>query len=759
MTNIPDGRLELFSIQPDGSLLPDGSIPVGLEPVAVAARSDSEAWVVNHLSDSVSVVDLEQRRVVRTLLVGDEPRDIVFAGANRERAFVTTAHRGQQRLHPSLANVVGAGDPQLARASVGRADVWVFDALAPGEAVGGVPLRIVQLFGDTPRALAVSPDGATVYAAIFNSGNQTTVIDHKVVCDGFDRARPCAGDGLTMEGGLPFGYMPGGNPGPRTNFAGRRAPETALIVRYDRERGVWEDELERNWNNAVRFSLPDWDLFAIDANSLQERAHYAHVGTTLFNIAVHPTNGRLYVSNTDAQNHVRFEGPGLFGGSTVQGNLAQARITIVDTRQNSVTPRHLNKHIDYSVRPAPPSTRQHSLATPLEMAMSSDGETLYVAAFGSSRIGVFATSTLDDDSFDPTQQSSAYIPVSGGGPAGLVLAEGHERLYAYTRFDNGVSVIDTSTGTELAHHLLFNPEPASVVAGRPFLYDAQLTSSNGEASCASCHIFGDMDHLAWDLGNPDGRVTTNPIPINREDDISNLLGPPINGTGNVTDFHPMKGPMTTQTLRGLINSGAMHWRGDRSTGLFGTHPTDAALSFNNFIEAFPGLVGADMDPHDPLQQEAMQTFTAFALQLTMPPNPVRQLDNSLTPLQQVGFDFFTGERRSDGLAFDVDPEHPDGFTCAGCHALDPAEGRFGTSTNDTITAGFQQVVKIPHLRNMYQKVGRFGSMLQDEEARALFPPGFVGNQVRGTGFMQDGTLETLVALLRPRLSRQGQGGV
>ena len=41
------------------------------------------------------------------------------------------------------------------------------------------------------------------------------------------------------------------------------------------------------------------------------------------------------------------------------------------------------------------------------------------------------------------------------------------------------------------------------------LYDANLTSSNGEASCSSCHIFGDMDDLGWDLGNPDDNVKTN----------------------------------------------------------------------------------------------------------------------------------------------------------------------------------------------------------------------------------------------------------
>ena len=71
---------------------------MGLEPVAVAARSDGEVWVVNHLSDSVSIVDVAATppRVVRTLLICDEPRDIVFAGAGRRpRAFVTTARRGQ----------------------------------------------------------------------------------------------------------------------------------------------------------------------------------------------------------------------------------------------------------------------------------------------------------------------------------------------------------------------------------------------------------------------------------------------------------------------------------------------------------------------------------------------------------------------------------------------------------------------------------------------------------------------------------------
>ena len=113
---------------------------------------------------------------------------------------------------------------------------------------------------------------------------------------------------------------------------------------------------------------------------------------------------------------------------------------------------------------------------------------------------------------------------------------------------------------------MHNPEPAEGhwTAG-PFLYDAFFTSSNGEASCSSCHIFGDNDNLAWDLGDPDGdrhdqhrsRSISGQALI-----LGGLVPPDINGSGlTSTSSIPMKGPMTTQTLRGMLNSGAMHWRG------------------------------------------------------------------------------------------------------------------------------------------------------------------------------------------------------
>src|SRR5262245_19719331 len=53
--NTPNATLEIFNVTASG-LTFAGRVPVGLEPVAVAARSNTEVWVVNHLSDSVSVV-------------------------------------------------------------------------------------------------------------------------------------------------------------------------------------------------------------------------------------------------------------------------------------------------------------------------------------------------------------------------------------------------------------------------------------------------------------------------------------------------------------------------------------------------------------------------------------------------------------------------------------------------------------------------------------------------------------------------------
>jgi DNA-binding beta-propeller fold protein YncE len=738
VTNTPDNRVEIFRVL-GRTLEPVASVPVGLEPVAVAERAPGEIWVVNHLSDSVSVVDVrrpEVARVVRTLLVGDEPRDIVFAGRRRDRAFITTAHRGQNT----------GRDPQLTTPGVGRADVWVFDASDLRTSLTGTPIGVITLFADTPRALAVSADGRTVYAAAFHSGNRTTSLHERIV--------------------TPNGFLPP----PHTNAQGVPQPPTGLIVKYrvDPADGQlhWLDNVGRRWDEHVKLSLPDKDVFAIDAEADPPVAKpdrvFTGVGTVLFNMAVNPVNGKIYVANTDARNDVRFEGHNVFGptqgapAGSVRGHIAESRITVIDPAAGLVAPRHLNKHIDYS-QDGTPEEAAKSLAFPTGMAVTPDGRTLYVAALGSSKVGIFSTRELEADSFVPSVANQ--IAVSGGGPSGLTLDAQRGLLYVLTRFDNAVSVVDVRDRKEIAHLPMFNPEPASVVNGRPFLYDATFTSSHGDSACASCHIFGDFDSLAWDLGDPDDFAT--PIPGPFTFDLA--LVAPFIGTAPPFD-HPLKGPMTTQSLRGMANHGPMHWRGDRTGGTDAsrlvvvpsaqpdTGSFDEQAAFKKFNVAFAGLLGRS----GPLTDDQMQAFADFILQVTYPPNPIRSLDNSLTADEQAGRDFFFSQTAG-GQELPSDTFH----NCNGCHVLNPqGNAEFGVAKPGFFGSdgrySFEQETqffKVPHLRNLYQKVGMFGMdvTFNPEDTSGLFsflPAPYndsspTGDQVRGFGFLHDGSVDTV----------------
>jgi hypothetical protein len=395
------------------------------------------------------------------------------------------------------------------------------------------------------------------------------------------------------------------------------------------------------------------------------------------------------------------------------------------------------------VRTTPRSTRRFRtvLATPMQPTISSDGETIYIPAFGSSKIGVFTRTELEDAAFeanfDPTVESANYLSTIGGGPSGVALDEVNGRLYVMTRFTNSVEVIELSSGTTSQIVRLHNPEPTSLVIGRPLLYDAILTSGNGEASCSSCHIFGDFDSLAWNLGDPDHLPGTNNQP--QPDPLLGAADPQ-------QPFHPMKGPMTTQTLRGLSTHGAMHWRGDRSDGFFGTDlcrrpgysqledsanaPCDEDLAFRNFIVAFEGLVGKE-GTVTPLQ---VVLFSNFMLQVQLPPNPVRSFDNALrnptapTPSEQRGSNKWFSCGPGTTECAPLDPLATDTVEdCDGCHSLDPLNGFFGTGGEESFE-GEPQHMKVPHNRNMVQKIGFFGGG---------------GNQVRGTGFLHDGSVDTL----------------
>ncbi len=760
-TNTPDDHLEVFKIT-DNGIKSYRSIAVGIRPVAVAEAPDGRVWVVNHLSDSISIVNIESGLVEQTLWVGDEPRDIVFAGTDNTRAFITTAHRGQ---NSPIA-------PQLTTPGIGRADVWVFDADVISQTSNPQPLTIVTLFSDTPRALTKSPDGSKVYAAAFHSGNQTTALNE-----------------FTM------------GPNSELNTHGEDQPVKGVIAKYID--GAWTDTLGNDVTAQINFNLPDHDVFTIDANATIPTeitgpfGTFDHVGTTLFNMAVNPRSGALYVANTEANNFTRFEGPGLdpVVNTTVRGNIVQSRITVI--KDGDVQPVHINKHIDYSRCCETPGNEEarKSLAFPRQMVVSGDGKTLYVAAFGSAKIGVFDTEELESNSFQPSE--SAHIKLSGGGPAGLVLDEVRNRLYVLTRFNNAIDVVNLNDTKDITNIAMHNPEPESITKGRPFLYDAFLSSSHGDSACASCHIDGDTDHLAWDLGDPTLQRKRMPgsllarsgaaivdfftdsvninIPYKGTNSyslalpdcrIGKLLLDPLRDAGvpipcsdeRVFHFSSNKGPMVTQTLAGLDNHGPMHWRGDRTGGSYqfaGTQPNSGMFNertaFKKFNVAFPGLLGRDAE----LTDEQMNLFTDFMLQNTLPPNPIRNLDNSLTVEQAKGKEIFlggpSGTREIDFIR-----------TCNQCHTLDVTAnqqygvkkpGFFGTDGRYAFVF-ISEILKIPHMRNLYQKVGMFAihspkdTLMGPKNARLIPGIPFVipepmGDQIRGFGYTHDGSLGTM----------------
>ena len=751
-TNTPDNRLEIFRV--DGERLRAiGSVEVGLEPVAVAVRGPGEVWVVNHLSDSVSIVDVsdpDSPRVVNTLLVGDEPRDIVFAGRQHERAFVTTAHRGQN----------SPDDPELFDPGVGRADVWVFDANDLGSAAGGRRLAKITLFADTPRALAATPDGKTVYAAAFFSGNQTTIVTDQAVLQAY---------GGTM-------------PGPATiNLGGGTIipqPATGEVVKFKAgPDGTfhWLDAYGTNFDAAVNITLPDDDVFAIDATANPPAASSAfkHVGTPLFNMAVNPKNGKVYVSNTDAHNDVRFEGhtPGF---TSVVGNNVDSRVSVLDPSNGAVRADNLNSHLDHTTGTGDPSL---SLAFPEGLEVTADGRQLYVIAQGSSKLAVYDTAAIESGAAAPAAASQVLL--SGGGPTGLALDERHGLAFVLTRFDDGISVVDLRERRERQHVVLFNPEPPSVIEGRRDLYDATHTSALGDQACASCHIGGDFDGLAWDLGVPGNfplPITTNyanesALQTIPEAIVAGIIG--AQGAGyEFAAYQPLKGPMTTQSLRGLDNHGAMHWRGDRNgavqqtgapfldgsgspvvtaqpnSGMF-----DELAAFRSFNVAFPSLLGNATQ----LTDADMTGFANFALQITYPPNPIRSLDDSMSAEQQAGHDFFFNKLAS-GAEAPSDGVH----NCVGCHALDRTAnagatahpGFFGTDGRLSFE-GETQLFKVAHLRNAYQKLGMYAaSPAPTRDLVSVIPPlngqpaaGGPVAAVRGFGYLHDGTIGTVEEFL------------
>lgn len=699
--NTADHRLEVFAILP-AQLEHLGSVPVGVDPVSVRARSNSEAWVVNHVSDSVSIVDLATLRVRQTLRTADEPCDVAFAGTVTPRAFVTCS---------SVDSVM------------------VFDATNPAAAT-----QTIAIFGEDPRAIAVSPDGTKVYVAIFESGNRTTIL----------------GGGSTMNNGFPpnvvsnvVGPYNGQNPPPNSGNvfsppikAGLPTPPRVGQIVRQTAAGQWMDDNNRDWtalvsgNNAslsgrpVGWNLPDHDVAIVDANSLA-LSYADHLMNLDMALAVNPANGQVAVVGTEATNERRFE-------PNVNGTFVRVIGARVDALGGVLGLADLNPHLTYATSTITQTERNKSLGDPRGIAYSQDGSRLYVTGMGSNNLVAF------DAGFARVGSTPSTTIEVGEGPTGVVVHPSSGMIFVLNKFEGSVSCVDPIQQQEIDRaEFPFDPTPLAIKDGRKHLYDTHKNSGLGQVACASCHIDARMDRLAWELGDPQGSMKAT---------TGQNLGANVPGLNTgFQSWHPMKGPMTTQTLQDIVGKEPLHWRGDRA-------------GIEEFNGAFQGLQGDD----NQLTGPEMAEFENFLATIHFPPNPYRNFDNTLPTSLDT-------EQRSNGRFSSKGTPLPPGdatrghqiyrppflldsgaISCATCHNLPTGMGTNHALVGFTLQpippgpngelhhmlvsmdGSTNVTIKVPQLRNLYDKVG--------------FDTTLVSNKA-GFGFLHDGSVDTIATFL------------
>jgi YVTN family beta-propeller protein len=691
--NTPDATLEVFDVAADGSLTPHATIPVGLEPITVKARTETEAWVVNYLSDTVSIVDLAQGFVVRTISVGDEPTDVVFAAG---KAFVSVSQEDAVK-------------------------VWSLAALDQ-------PPQQIDVFNLRTQALAVSNDGTRVYAVARDSGNQTTVVNGGLIRNLMPWGLPSGRAGIIFprcSGAHPTypPLPPGVVRNPALTDPSDGIPKVSVIAKWDDGTASWRDDAFQNWNPCLAIRLPDHDLFVINPGDAVAPATIAaqvdHLGTTLFDVSVNPGNGRIYVPNTEALNFTRFE-------PRLRGHVVDNRVSIVDpSAGNAVTIVDLNAHIDRGSDPATNlMERLASVSQPGMTVWNADGSAGYMTAIGSRKVfRVNGACTSPGCIFGANRAAPDAVTV-GEGPTGAALLESANRLYVLNRFSNTIAVVDTASFAKIGESPLHDPSSPTIRNGRRFLYDGIASSAHGDAACSSCHPFGDKDALAWDLGDPAGAL----VPYHTPGDNVRFVKldgaspptmvecdplPPGTGCSNHAGFDPQKGPMVTQTLRGMVEP--MHWRGDRAT-------------MNAFNATFVNLMGtADVGPINGqpagLSAEDMELFRQFALGMILPPNPYRAADDSMpNTLVPIPKHPGTGNPAA-GMTDFLTTAHELSLRCVQCHSSpsgtnggkprginpgDPPDAAAALINGFTpLTKSIHNDLKIPHLRNIYTKAGPF----------------------------------------------------
>lgn len=677
------GRLLWLRWQ-DGKLIQEGALAVGLEPVSVRFRGPDEVWVVAQLSDRVAVVDLDAGRIRALLPTADAPADLVFAG-NPQRAYLSTLRQ------PAL---------------------WRFDPEHLEQ-----PAERIALAMPEPRALAVSGDGARVFALAYRSGNATTVLPGSFV----DRQQLAR---LRNVVGRPEAPYAGRNPPPPTDPSLApsdeigKPPAVGLIVQRDAD-GSWRDDQQTDWSRyvsgdmaAISGRVPGWDVPDRDLAALDTRTGAVQYtpGLITHGLALAASGAGVELVGMQAFNRTRFE-PRL-RGRFIEHHWVQLKALDAPARSLNLNPPAADAAMAAS-----------SVADVRALLIDPASGTRYLAAQGSDRI-----LRLDRDG---KRLRPALIEVPPG-PSALALGPGGKRLVVWSRFASTLSVIDTQSLAVVQTLKFAEPAPPAVVAGRPWLYDARRSSASGTLSCASCHLDARHDRLAWDLGDPGGQ---------RQPFAGNCLTSSGKACG---DWHPMKGPMVTQTLSDLIGHEPFHWRGDRQR-------------LSDFGRTYTGLMARRSAPTT-TQFAQLRDFLASVRPL---PNPWRGVDDRLPTELALAAVPGIGSPRAGawppanaarGLQQFRSGALAPPFQCVSCHTLPAGLGAPGGifAGGSALASGAEGeahlgLSSLAGLGNATFKVAPLRELWDK-----LDPASSATESFTGLGFGPDGSLLTLADFLRMR---------
>ncbi len=183
---------EVWVVNPE-SLALETTIPVGLHPLACAFGADRRhLYVSNWGSRSVSVVDTETNRRVRDITVGLRPNEAVLAPDGR--LFVACS--GDNTVHVIQTRALETPEPGASpsrRLPEGTREI-ISTSLYPQSPEGS-----------TPDAVAVSPDGKTLFVANADN-NDVMVVD---ISNSLSESAQRNGESVSVvDGFIPVGWYP-----------------------------------------------------------------------------------------------------------------------------------------------------------------------------------------------------------------------------------------------------------------------------------------------------------------------------------------------------------------------------------------------------------------------------------------------------------------------------------------------------------------------------------------------------------------------